>query len=106
MEIYMPRFYFRLASKDSHITDDNGKEFDTLHDAYAHARKLIDKITFHLGHDGEKEWNVIVLNNQHDAQMIIPFSVSHSFRAPGGATSERGDMSDMLPGWKSVRTLK
>jgi len=54
MEIYMPRFYFRLASKDSHITDDNGKEFDTLHDAYAHARKLIDKIRSTLAMTAKK----------------------------------------------------
>ena len=77
----MPRFNFYLASKDSHITDDNGKEFDTLHDAYAHAQKLIVKITFHVGHDDAKEWKVIILNNELDAQMIIPFSVSNALKA-------------------------
>ena len=44
----MPRFYFHLASKDSHIQDDSGKELATLNDAYEHARKLIHKILFHV----------------------------------------------------------
>jgi len=77
----MPRFYFHLASKDAHIHDDSGKELDTLNDAYMHARKLIDKILFRVGHDDAEAWKVVISNNQHDAQMIIPFSVSHSFRA-------------------------
>jgi hypothetical protein len=77
----MPRFYFNLASKDAHIPDDTGKELDTLNDAYEHARKLIHKILFHVGHDDARAWKVIVLNDDHDAQMIIPFSVSHAFGA-------------------------
>ena len=51
----MPRFYFHLASKDAHIPDDSGKELDNLNDAYMHARKLIDKILFRVGHDGGVE---------------------------------------------------
>ena len=47
MENLMSRFYFNLASKDSHIPDDSGKELATLNDACEHARKLI-KI-FHVG---------------------------------------------------------
>ena len=77
----MPRFYFHLASTDNHISDDSGKELDTFYDAYAHAQKLIVKITFHVGHDDAKEWKVIILNNEHDAQMIIPFSVSNALKA-------------------------
>jgi hypothetical protein len=77
----MPRFYFNLASKDAHIPDDCGKELDTLNDAYEHARKLIDKIMLHVGHDDAEAWKVIVLNDDHDAQIIIPFSVSHAFGA-------------------------
>ncbi len=77
----MPRFYFHLASKDSHIPDDFGKELDALHDAYMHARKLIEKILFRVGHDDAEEWKVVILNDAHDAQMIVPFSVSHTFRA-------------------------
>ena len=77
----MPRFYFNLVSKDAHIPDDSGKELATLNDAYEHARKLVHKILFHVGHDDAKEWKVIVLNDAHDAQMIIPFSVSDTFRA-------------------------
>jgi hypothetical protein len=77
MENSMPRFYFHLASRDSHIPDDFGKELDTLHDAYMHARKLIDKILFRVGHDDAEAWKVVILNDEHDAQMIIPFSVSH-----------------------------
>jgi len=86
MENLMPRFYFHLASKDAHIPDDSGKELDTLNDAYMHARKLIDKILFRVGHDDAEAWKVVISNNQHDAQMIIPFSVSHSFRAQRGMT--------------------
>jgi hypothetical protein len=78
MENLMPRFYFNLASKDDHIPDDSGKELKTLHDACVHARKLIDKILLHVGHDDAEAWQVIVLNNDHDAQMIIPFSVAHA----------------------------
>jgi hypothetical protein len=47
----MPRFYFDLTSKDEHITDDGGKDLDTLNDAFDYAQKLIDKILFHVGYD-------------------------------------------------------
>ena len=77
----MPRFYLNLASKDAQITDDFGKELDTLHDAYVHARKLIDKILLCVGHDDAEAWKVIILNDAHDAQMIVPFFVSHTFNA-------------------------
>ena len=69
----MPRFYFHLASKDSHIPDDSGKELATLNDAYEHARKLIHKILFHVGHADAEAWKVVILSDEHDAQMIIPF---------------------------------
>jgi hypothetical protein len=62
----MPRFYFNLASKDAHIPDDSGKELATLNDANEHARKLIHKILFHVGHADAEEWKVIILNNEHD----------------------------------------
>jgi hypothetical protein len=81
MENLMPRFYFNLTSKDACIPDDSGKELKTLHDAYAHARKLIDKILFHVEHDDAEDWKVVILNDEHDAQMILPFSVSHALRA-------------------------
>jgi hypothetical protein len=81
VENLMLRFYFNLSSKDANITDESGKELDTLHDAYVHARKLIDKILFRVGHEDAGAWKVVILNDQHDAQMIIPFSVSHTFRA-------------------------
>jgi hypothetical protein len=77
----MPRFYFNLASKDAYIPDNNGTEVDTLNDAYEHARKLIDKILFHVGHEDAEAWKVIVLNDEHDAQMTVPFAVSNPFRA-------------------------
>ena len=70
----MPHFYFHLASKDGHISDDSGKELDNLNDAYEHARKLIHRILFHVGYDDAEAWKVIILNDEHDAQMIIPFS--------------------------------
>ena len=74
-EILMPRFSFHLASKDAHIPDDIGKELATLNDAYQHARKLIHKILFHVGREDAEAWKVVVSNDDHDAQMIIPFSV-------------------------------
>ena len=77
----MPRFYFNLSSKDAHIPDDSGKELATLNDAYMHARKLIDKILFRVGHEDAEAWKVLILNDEHDAQMIVPFSVSHTLRA-------------------------
>ena len=76
----MPRFYFNLASKDANIPDDSGKELATLNDAYENARKLIQKILFHVAHEDAEAWKVIVLNDDHDAQMIIPFSVSNAFK--------------------------
>jgi hypothetical protein len=81
MENSMLRFYFNLTSKDAHIPDDSGKELATLNDAYEHARKPIHKILFHVGHEDAEAWKVIVLNDDHDAQMIVPFSVSQTFRA-------------------------
>lgn len=76
----MPRFYFDLASRDKHIPDNAGKELETLRDADEHARKLIDKILFHLGDDDAAEWKVVISNNDHDAQMIVPFPASAMFR--------------------------
>jgi hypothetical protein len=81
MENLMPRFYFNLASKDAYIPDDFGKKLATLHDAYMHARKLIDKIFLRVGHEDAEAWKVVILNDAHDAQMIVPFSVSHTFSA-------------------------
>jgi hypothetical protein len=69
------------CTPDGHISDDSGKELDNLNDAYEHARKLIYRILYHVGHDDAEAWKVIILNDEHDAQMIIPFSVSHAFRA-------------------------
>jgi hypothetical protein len=77
----MPRFYFNLSSRDANIPDDSGKELATLNDAYMHARKLIDKILFRVGHEDAEAWKVLILNDEHDAQMIVPFSVSHTLRA-------------------------
>jgi hypothetical protein len=81
MENLMPRFYFNLSSKNANIPDDSGKELDTLHDAYMHARKLIKRILFRVGHDPVEAWKVVILNDARDAQMIVPFSVSHAFNA-------------------------
>jgi hypothetical protein len=81
VEDLMPRFYFHLASKDSHTPDDNGKELATLNDAYEHARKLIDKILFHVGSDDAKAWKVVISNDKNDARIIVPFPISCSFPA-------------------------
>jgi hypothetical protein len=87
LEALMPRFYFDLTSKDDHITDDGGKQLDTLNDAYEYARKLIDKILFHVGYDDADTWKVVISNDQHDAQMVVPFAVSDLLRARRGRTS-------------------
>ena len=76
----MPRFYFHLRSKENHIPDDSGKELKNLNDAHEHARKLIDKILFHVGPDNADLWKVVISNDEHDAQMIVPFAVSHAIR--------------------------
>jgi len=83
----MPRFYFDLTSKDDRITDDGGKQLDTLNDAYEYARKLIDKILFHVGYDDADTWKVVISNDEHDAQMVVPFAVSDLFRARRETTS-------------------
>jgi len=83
----MPRFYFHLRSKENHISDDSGKEFDNLNDACAHARKLIDKILFHVGHDDADLWKVVISNDEPDAHMIVPFAVSHAIRGQRGGTT-------------------
>jgi Domain of unknown function (DUF6894) len=77
----MPRFYFNLDSNDAHIPDDTGKELDALHDAYIHAGKLIEKILFQVGDEDAEEWKVVISNDTGDAQMIVPFSVSHELTA-------------------------
>jgi precorrin-6x reductase len=87
LEDLMPRFYFDLTSNDEHITDDGGKELDTLNDACEYARKLIDKVLFHVGYDDADTWKVIISNDEHDAQMIIPFAVSDVLRAQRRRTS-------------------
>jgi hypothetical protein len=79
--ITMTRFYFHLTSKQDNIPDDSGKELDTLIDAYQHARVLIDKILFHVGYNDADVWKVVISNDQDDAQMIVPFAVSHAVRS-------------------------
>jgi len=69
----MTRFYFHLSSRQDKISDDSGKELDTLIDAYQHARVLIDKILFHVGYDDADLWKVVISNDGDDAQMIVPF---------------------------------
>jgi hypothetical protein len=87
LEDLMPRFYFDLSSKDEHIPDDGGKDLDTLNDAYNYARTLIDKILFHVGYDDVDTWKVIISNDEHDAQMIVPFVVSYRLRTQRRRTS-------------------
>jgi hypothetical protein len=77
----MPHFYFHLISSKTRIADDVGKKFNTLNDAHEHGRKLIDKILLHAGYDDADEWKVIVSNDENDAQLIIPFTVSYLLSA-------------------------
>jgi hypothetical protein len=80
LEDLMPRFYFDLTSKRDHITDHCGKELCSLNDAYVYAGKLIDKISFHVGCDDTDAWKVVISNDEHDAQMIVPFAGSETLR--------------------------
>jgi Zn-dependent M16 (insulinase) family peptidase len=77
----MPRFYFDLTSKDVQITDEVGKDLDTLNEAYDYAQKLIEKILFHVGYNDADKWKVFISNKEHDAQMIVPFAGSDVIRA-------------------------
>ena len=77
----MPCFYFHLTSKEDNILDDNGKELDTLSEAYEHARGIIDKIVPCVGHEDNDVWKVVISNDGIDAQMIVPFALSHIVRA-------------------------
>ena len=73
----MPRFYFHLRCEGGPpIADNSGKELDSLNDAFEYAQELIDKILFHVGHDDAEAWKVVILNDDHDGQMIVPFTVS------------------------------
>jgi hypothetical protein len=83
-EDLMPHFYFNLVSSDNNIPDPAGKELVSLSVAYAHARTLIDKILFHVGHDDAAAWKVVISNDDDDAQMIVPFPVSPLFRSQRG----------------------
>ena len=92
VEVVVPRFYFHLVSVDRQITDDQGKELNTLNDAYDHARKLIDKILRHLGPDDGKAWKVVALSEKHNVQIIVPFPESYSF-SPHAEQSNPPDRS-------------
>ena len=86
----MARFYFHLTSMDRHIRDDSGKELATANEAYDHARKLIDKILFHIGSDDEKAWKVVISSDSHNALIIVPFPNLVHFQADaeGQATKD------------------
>ena len=75
----MTRFFFHLKSKQTCISDDNGKEFGTLNEAHVHGRNLVDKILQHVGYDDAHEWKVVVSNNEDASQLVIPFSASYQF---------------------------
>ena len=92
----MPRFYFSLKSKDSHIADDSGKELASLNEAYDHARKLIEKIGLYTGYEDAEEWSVIISNEQFEVSLIVPFSFSYCFSEwrNGGAENESPQLSN------------
>jgi len=76
----MSRFYFNLISRHNYIPDEMGKELKSLNDAYEHARKLIDSILFHVGPDDEAGWVVKIFNDEHNAQLVVPFPLSEGLR--------------------------
>jgi hypothetical protein len=107
VEDSMPRFYFHLTSMDRHIADDSGKELGTLNDAYAHARKLIDKILFHVGSDDTKAWKVVISNDNHNAQIIVPFPVSYSCPAHAeGQAIRRADSNPVTALRQDIRCAR
>ena len=83
----MTRFYFHLSSRQDNIPDDSGKELDTLIDAYQHARVLIDKILLHVRYDHADLCKVVISNDEDDAQMVVPFAVSHAVRSQRRGTT-------------------
>jgi hypothetical protein len=60
-----------------------------LNEAYEHGRKLVDKILKHVGYDDANEWKVVVSNDEDDAQLVIPFSVSHQFGIKKAKTADQ-----------------
>jgi len=90
VEKLMPRFYFHLKSKDSHIPDDSGKELSSLNDAYEHARKLIEKILRYTGHEDSEEWNVIISNDDFSASLIVPIAFSYFISERRKVGTEKG----------------
>ena len=76
-EDLVPHFYFHLASKDSHIPDDRGKELASMNEAYKYARKLIDQILLYVGYDDGEAWKVIISNDEDDNQMIVSFPLCY-----------------------------
>lgn len=93
----MPRFYFHLKSKDSDIPDDSGKELKSLDDAYDHARKLIEKIWLHIGHEDSEEWNVVISNDEFNASLIVPIAFCHYFQSGGKVMLEKHADRLMVP---------
>ncbi len=72
----MPRYYFHLASNNSRISDDDGKELASLNDAYEYARKLIDQILFHVGYEDAEAWKVIISGPEDAGQIVIPYHIN------------------------------
>ena len=97
----MPRFYFHLACKDAHIADDNGKELATLNDAYEHARTLIHKILFHVGHENAEAWKVVILNDEF-ARHADSRPKPKSFAVEAQQHAERGAMRAFQQTFKAL----
>jgi hypothetical protein len=55
--------------------------------AIGKARKLIDKILFHVGYDDADIWKVVITNDEDDAQMIVRFAVSQAVRSQRRGTT-------------------
>jgi hypothetical protein len=87
VEDSMARFYFHLTSMDRHIRDNSGKELATANEAYDHARKLIDKILFHMGSDDAQGWKVVISSDSHNAPIIVPFPETCPFPGRRGGPS-------------------
>ena len=68
----------KVLTRDCHAT-----RFELMPgcDWSPHARKLIDQILVHVGDDDAEAWKVVILNDDHDGQTIVPFAVSRRLRA-------------------------
>ena len=86
----MPQFSFHFASKDHFLLDEIGKELESLHNAHAHALKMIRNIQSTLpSEENWLGWSVKITDEFGQEVLTVLFP---SPRQPKrlGAASRRG----------------